>query len=505
MHLDRGKGTCAKDQEGAVFESLLDRSITDFLLFDVDPSCFNLDDEICDVEHIPLPTCPTFDESLPPPPASTRRHSFAEAIIHACQSMEASDEEQSKNEWIITKMQLEPIALIEDNDSTQKAEFNAITHSSNAKRMAGKRFICEPIMPPKTKQHKSHHHSEIATTTLAHLLHSSPLRPILIQRQYFELNDQVCQMLNTDWEHVPQNKYACAQVLAGCILLSEKSGHAVLVNTVEVYCRRRSVDIHREMSNQHGSIPPPSSYYENVWPCLLNTSDGDKLIIGTQTMNALVTSTIRLDVKEEPKVGPTACTVNMKSKTIRIFIDHGSWQKAVKLSTNIKTRQLEQFNLTNQLRQIRSQFHHPSSYYLIRSSSFLATPFSCQPLSVFTFSNHENGSSTKGDSHDKASIIASKLFSHIAHQVLSSTEPSLSKAHVSQLASQCPTGKMKAIMENIVSSFGDADDILILYNHDLDYNLTQLALLLSSDIAKANRSYVVPNIQRRLVSLIDNE
>lgn len=99
-------------------------------------------------------------------------------------------------------------------------------------------------------------------------------------------------MLNSDWERMPNIKYACAQVLAGSILVNEKAGHAVLVNTLEAYCRLRSVDIHRELSNQHGSIPPPTSYYENVWPCVLTTSDGEKLTIGTQTMNALITSTI---------------------------------------------------------------------------------------------------------------------------------------------------------------------------------------------------------------------
>ncbi|KAI9488547.1 hypothetical protein BDB00DRAFT_887592, partial [Zychaea mexicana] len=70
---------------------------------------------------------------------------------------------------------------------------------------------------------------------------------------------------------------------------------AVFVNTLEAYCRLRSVDVHRELSNQHGStIPPPTAYYENVWPCVLTTGDGEKLTIGTQTMNALITSTIRL-------------------------------------------------------------------------------------------------------------------------------------------------------------------------------------------------------------------
>ncbi|CEG68263.1 hypothetical protein RMATCC62417_04559 [Rhizopus microsporus] len=164
------------------------------------------------------------------------------------------------------------------------------------------------------------------------------------------------------------------------------------------------------------------------------------------------------------------------------------------------TRQLEQFNLTSQLRQIRSQFYHSSSYYLIRASSFLATPFSCQPLSVFTFENHENGKS-KTDSYEKAPLIASRLFKLIAHQVLSATKPSLSKTQVNQLASQCATGKGRDV--NVSSSLTDTDDKLILRNRELNGSLTQLTLLMSSDIAKANKSYVIPNIQKRLKALLE--
>ncbi|CEP08586.1 hypothetical protein [Parasitella parasitica] len=341
-----------------------------------------------------------------------------------------------------------------------------------------------------------------SATSFSHLIHSSPLRGVLLQRQYFEVNHQVCQMLNSDWERMPNIKYACAQVLAGCILVNEKAGHAVLVNTLEAYCRLRSVDVHRELSNQHGSIPPPTSYYENVWPCVLTTSDGKKLTIGTQTMNALITSTISLDIREKPKVGPTTCTADFRSKIIRIYIDHGSWEKAVKLSKDTTTRQLEQFNLTNQLRQIHSQFHQPSSYYLIRASSFLATPFSCQPLSVFTYENHENGNN-KTDSYEKASLVALQLFKLTAHQVLSAPKPSLSKTQVNQLVSQRANGKVRDTLVNIASSFTDTDDILILRNRELNNSLTQLASLMSSDIAEANKSYVIPNIQKRLKTLLE--
>ncbi|KAI9278108.1 hypothetical protein BY458DRAFT_532364 [Sporodiniella umbellata] len=222
-----------------------------------------------DVVHIPLPGCPSYEDSLP----------------------------------------IEPMALIEDNESPQKAEYNTFTHAANIQRMTSKRFISHPIVPAKRKLRKSSS-DEILVTTFSHLIHSSPLRGVLLQRQYFEVNHQVCLMLNSDWKRMPNIKYA--------------SGHAVLVNTLEAYCRLRSVDIHRELSNQHESIPPPMSYYEDVWPCVLTTSDGEKLTIGTQTMNALITSTIRLDIREEPKVGPTTCMADFRSKIIRIYINHAS-------------------------------------------------------------------------------------------------------------------------------------------------------------------------------------
>ncbi|KAF7723639.1 hypothetical protein EC973_001781 [Apophysomyces ossiformis] len=151
-----------------------------------------------DVVHIPLPDCPLYDDSLPVPPDPSRRHSFTEAVVQACQSMEASEDERSKNEWIIGKLQIEAMALIEGNESTQKAEYSAFTHAVNIRRMTGKRFICHPIISAKRKLRKSSF-DEILAISFAHLIHSSPLPDILLQRQYFEVNHQVCQMLTFHW------------------------------------------------------------------------------------------------------------------------------------------------------------------------------------------------------------------------------------------------------------------------------------------------------------------
>ncbi|GAB5585185.1 hypothetical protein Unana1_00085 [Umbelopsis nana] len=254
--------------------------------------------------------------------------------------MEASDIEKEKNAWIIDKIELEPIALMEESDSVGKAEYNALNHKNNAQKLAGKRFVCYSIIPVKRKS-ENISTDVVINTSLANLIHASSLGSVLLQRQYFEVNDQVSLLLNCDWEHMPNIKYACAQVLAGSILLNERNGHATLVNTVEAYGYHRLVDI------QH--------------------------------------------VKEEPKVGPTIFTADFTSKSIRIYIDHESWEKAKNLSLDTTARQLAPFNLASQLRQLRSQFHHPSTYYLCRASSFLAIPFVCQPFSVFTYANYENG------------------------------------------------------------------------------------------------------------------
>ncbi|KAG1404681.1 hypothetical protein G6F58_010156 [Rhizopus delemar] len=73
-------------------------------------------------------------------------------------------------------------------------------------------------------------------------------------------------------------KYAAAQLLAGCILQNQLNGKVVIANTVEVYGRKRSVDIHCEPfgTKKQSTIPtslPPSVVlrYDNVYPVTLNS------------------------------------------------------------------------------------------------------------------------------------------------------------------------------------------------------------------------------------------
>src|ERR1700720_669155 len=79
------------------------------------------------IHHLPLPRCPDLTNPSPQPVESISRRNFAEAVVQCCQSIEASDIEKEKNAWIIDKIELEPIALMEESDSVGKAEYNALT------------------------------------------------------------------------------------------------------------------------------------------------------------------------------------------------------------------------------------------------------------------------------------------------------------------------------------------------------------------------------------------
>lgn len=157
----------------------------------------------------------------------------------------------------------------------------------------------------------------------------------------------------------------------------------------------------------------------------------------------------------------------------------------------------------SQLRQVSSQFHHPSTLYLCRASSFLAMPSDCQPFSVFTFCNYENGNKT--DTRDNASIVASQLFRKIAYGILSSQDSTLPKSLVSALVSSCPPGKIHDVLRSILSLYNENDELTILSNYKLNNSWTQLAGLMSSDISKANESQVAANTQKNIDTILNDQ
>ncbi|EIE90331.1 hypothetical protein RO3G_15042 [Rhizopus delemar RA 99-880] len=157
---------------------------------------------------------------------------------------------------------------------------------------------------------------------LASLIYKSPHRRLLASREYFELDDTVELLLNKDWLHEPQVKFARAQVLAGTVLMNVSNGEAILVNTVEMYGGTKPADIHRELPfSSNMSIFTTKPTYANIWPHIRSTGDGSKRVIVTQTCTALITSIVCLDQSEEPKMGPSSCHFATSPQHTKIFID----------------------------------------------------------------------------------------------------------------------------------------------------------------------------------------
>lgn len=135
----------------------------------------------------------------------------------------------------------------------------------------------------------------------------------------------------------------------------------------------------------------------------------------------------------DPYASSLTMEVSKKRKQWPWIAVQGNWKRSIWAS---------------QLRQVPSQFHHPSTLYLCRATNFIAMPSDCQPFSVFTFCNYENGNKT--DTHDNASIVASQLFRKIAYGILSSQDSTLPKSLVSALVSSCPPGKIHDVLRSIL-------------------------------------------------------
>ncbi|CEG75863.1 hypothetical protein RMATCC62417_10839 [Rhizopus microsporus] len=208
---------------------------------------------------------------------SKMQRDYGQAIIHACQSMDATKEEKIKDKWIIERIPLEPFALISRDDDGNEVEYDALSHHKNIKSMSNRTFECRPIIPSKRPLDTNATEPSICND-LASLIYKSPHRQLLASREYFELDDTAELLLNKDWLHEPQVKFACAQVLAGAVLMNVNNGEAILVNTVEMYGGTKSADIHRELPfSLSMSIFTTKPTYANIWPHIRSTETGPNL------------------------------------------------------------------------------------------------------------------------------------------------------------------------------------------------------------------------------------
>ncbi|KAI9247812.1 hypothetical protein EDC94DRAFT_685195 [Helicostylum pulchrum] len=191
------------------------------------------------------------------------------------------------------------------------------------------------------------------------------------------------------------------------------------------------------------SLPPVETKYNNTWVTMMENTDGRRLVLGTKTLNALITSSLRID--------------SIKQASIDGMTSHFELDDSAALTTSV---------------------------YLDNDS----------PYTVFTLCEAPDSG------RDSATKVISKLFNKIANTIHSNTNPTLSKQYVNSLFATCPDGQMKLVIKQIVELYNeDEHTIVILENYSLNALLALLASSMSTSLVSANKS-VAENVQSRVLN-----
>ncbi|KAI8344639.1 hypothetical protein BC941DRAFT_464850 [Chlamydoabsidia padenii] len=394
------------------------------------------------------------------------RRSFDESILRAFGQSAAFDYEKNKTLWIAESLKLQPFALTDNNQVEEIALMHCDNVASLINKSQNQSYRVKNItFSNKRKWDSSIELNDGASATnieafLLPIIHYGPYSHQLSKRGFTQLDDDGCQLLNDDWTFSPQLRFACAQLLAGAIIVN-KDNEAVLVNTVEIYNRQRTLDVHRETHQ------------------ILQHMASELILFIKRVLGGVISHFDLYDT--------TALTTS-------VFLDNESIEKANILASDPNASQINRFDLRYQLRQLRSKFQYPSTYLLCRASSIFANDLRSQPYTIFTlFEAPDTGL-------DSATKIVSKLFYNVANLVRSSTNPTLPKQYVNTLFENCQDGQMKSILQQIVHLYHEDEyTINILDNHSLNARLILLSSLMSASLVSANKS-VAENVKSRVLN-----
>ncbi|SAM04506.1 hypothetical protein [Absidia glauca] len=158
----------------------------------------------------------------------TVRRSYDEGLLGACQQMGAPDDEKKKTLWIMDTMKLRPISLINNSGIEQTVLAHENSLNSIINPAAGKEYPLEYVAVGQKRPWDDSPSPSAATNkdqmeaALQSLLHYGPFHLELSKRQFVQLDDTACCLLNTSWELSPQLRYACGQLLAKSIIMNDK-------------------------------------------------------------------------------------------------------------------------------------------------------------------------------------------------------------------------------------------------------------------------------------------
>ncbi|KAG0058164.1 hypothetical protein BGZ89_001514, partial [Linnemannia elongata] len=364
---------------------------------------------------------------LPEPRQKPETRAFDDAVLYSCGELHASAGEKRKTLGIVESLGLEPISI----KDALGIEQNALAHATVISRLPASSVELRPVTPQKRKLDNDEtcpNCSPAPAPGLEHLLSSSPYAARLATRSYVELSDEICELLNRDWQFLPHLRYASAVILAGYLLINRK-----------------------------------------------------RLIIGTKSFDALITSSLRFDKVVEPCIGASTPSLVLTdashSLATKVFLDTEHLEIGLKMAESKDTWSISSSDLLYQLRQVKTKFFDASTFYLCRASSFFADNHPCQPYTIFNLASFDRVHTGNG-------VAASNLFHTVACDVIQDG------SHQGSISNE---------LDGILTLYGDDSSLPILGNPVLNKFLKNLASKLSSYIAKANKA-VASFIEKEYVS-----
>lgn len=200
-----------------------------------------------------------------------------------------------------------------------------------------------------------------------------------------------------------------------------------------------------------------------------------KLIISTKSMNALVTSSIRIDLEVGPDVGSSTMEFTPSLDT-KMYILSSQQEAAKKITTLDTVDSLYSHDILSQLRQVRSKFTESIGYMSLRASSPITNYHNLKPYTIWTLSNYDDSLTSPS-----AAKIGSRLFQLIARYSLNRYV--VKKSDVEELWEKCGDGKIKDLLKLIiVESFNDSDNLILKGNKKLEHHLQDISIAVSSTI-----------------------
>jgi hypothetical protein len=304
---------------------------------------------------------------------------------------------------------------------------------------------------------------------------------ILKYSDYAEPNETVLDLLNRDWKNAPHYRLACLQALVGAIAV--EGSQILFINCLEIYGRKPSIDVHHERFSGNNyattTLPTPANIYKTLNITTRFKDSSTKLMICSKSFNSLVVSSLRLDIKTDPELGPTTLKFSPSTKT-KLYLCKQSLESANKILASKQTV-FNDHDFDSHLRQLRSKFTHPDTYLVARKCHEWTDTIATMPYTVFTLV----------DSFDQDNNVDAKIGSKIMLAVADAMRFNsglLLKASLNDLV-KADTNDDKRIsryLTELLCLFGDDDSLKITDNKKVEQVLTDVADLVTGAIKGQN-------------------